>query len=87
MRNFVRKSIKGGRRNAFNQHYKSEISDEVFNITSKELDINGTICEIFEKYFRFFNNYEKQDAKKLIQNMTILEIMIKMKKLNTLAKT
>ena len=35
MRNFVRKTIKGGRCNAFNQHYKSEISDEVFNIISK----------------------------------------------------
>ena len=31
MRNFVRKAIKGGRCNAFNQHFKSEISDEVFN--------------------------------------------------------
>ena len=27
MRNFVRKAFKGGRCNAFNQHYKSEISD------------------------------------------------------------
>ena len=27
---FVRKAIKGGRCNAFNQHFKSEISDEVF---------------------------------------------------------
>ena len=36
MRNFVRNSIKGGRCNAFNQHYKSEISEEVFNTFSKE---------------------------------------------------
>ena len=36
MRHFVRKSIKGGRCNAFNQRYKSEISNEVFNIISKE---------------------------------------------------
>ena len=36
MRNFVRQSIKGGRCNAFNQHYTTEISDEVFNIISKE---------------------------------------------------
>ena len=35
MRNFVRKAIKGGRCNSFNQSYKSEISDEVFNIISK----------------------------------------------------
>ena len=63
MRNFVRKSIKGGRCNAFNQHYKSEISDEVFNIISKELNVNGNICEILEKYFKFLNKYEKQYAK------------------------
>ena len=49
MRNFVRKSIKGGRRNVFNQHHKSEFSDKVFNIISKELNVNGNICEISEK--------------------------------------
>ena len=38
--------MKGGRCNAFNQHYKSENSDEVFNIISKELNVNGNICEI-----------------------------------------
>ena len=63
MRNFVIKSIKGGRCNAFNQHHKSENSDEVFNIISKELNVNGNICEISEKYFKFLNKYEKQYAK------------------------
>ena len=63
MRNFVRKANKGGRCIAFNQHYESEISDEVFNIISKELNVNGNICEIFEKYFKFLNKYEKQYAK------------------------
>ena len=63
MRNFVRKAIKGGRCNAFNQHYKSEISGEVFNIISKELNVNGNICEILEKYFEFLNNHEKQYSK------------------------
>ena len=60
MRNFVRKANKGGRCNVFNQHYKSEISDEVFNIISKELKVSGNICEILEKYFEFLNKYEKQ---------------------------
>ena len=46
MRHFVRQSIKGGRYSALNQNYRSNISDEVFNIISKELDING-------KYKRF----------------------------------
>ena len=53
MRNFVRKAIKSGRCNAFNQHYKSENSDEVFNIISKELNVNGNISESLEKYFNF----------------------------------
>ena len=44
-RNFVQNSIKGGRYNAFNQLFKSEISDEVFNIISKELNVNGHVCE------------------------------------------
>ena len=49
MRNLVRKAIKDGKCNAFNQHYKSEILDEVFNIISKELNVNGNICDILEK--------------------------------------
>ena len=63
MRNFVRKSIKGGRCNVFNQHYISEITDEVFIIISKELNVYGNICEILEKYFNFLKKYEKQYAK------------------------
>ena len=63
MRNFVRKTIKGGRCNAFNQHYKSQISDEVFNIISKELNVNGDICVLLEKCFNFLNKYEKQYSK------------------------
>ena len=62
MRNFVRKSIEGGRCNAFNERYKSEISDEVFNIISKELNVNGNECEILEKYFEFLSEHEKQNA-------------------------
>ena len=64
MRNFVREANKGGRCNAFNQHFKSENSDEVFIIISKELNVNGNICEIFGKYFKLLNKYEKQYAKK-----------------------
>ena len=62
MRNFVRKSIKGGRCNAFNQRYKSEISDEVFNNISKELNVNddSNEYEILEKYFEFLKELEKQ---------------------------
>ena len=51
MRHFVRQSIKGGRCSALNQYYKSNISQEVFNIISKELNVNGNpnVCEIIKK--------------------------------------
>ena len=49
MGKFERKAIKGGRCTAFSQHYKSENSDEVFKIISKELNVNGNICDILEK--------------------------------------
>ena len=64
LRNFVRKSIKGGRCNAFNQRYKSEISDEVFNIISKELNINDDSNEyaVLEKFFEFLKEHEIQYA-------------------------
>ena len=65
MRNFVRKSIKGGKCNAFNQRHKYEISDEVFNIISKELNVNGNICDLLEKYFEFLNENERQYAKEI----------------------
>ena len=57
MRNFVRKSVKGGRCNACIQHYKSSISDEVFNIISRELNVQGNICEVMEKYFEYKNKH------------------------------
>ena len=46
MRNFVRNSMKGGRCNA----NKSEISDEVFIIISRKLNVNGNIRDLLEKY-------------------------------------
>ena len=57
---FVRQSIKGGRYAALNQYYKSSISDEVFKIISKELNVNGNICEILEKYFEYTNKRRKR---------------------------
>ena len=57
-RKFVRQSIEWGSCNAFNQHYKSEVSDELFNNLPKELKVNGNIHEILEKFFK----YDKQHA-------------------------
>ena len=51
--------MKGGICNAYNQHCKSEISDEVFKIISKKLNVNGDICDLLEKYFEFSNAIEK----------------------------
>ena len=63
MRNFVRNANKGGKSNAFKQFYKSEISDKVFNIFSKEPDNISNICDLLEKYFEFLNKYDKQYSK------------------------
>ena len=62
MRYFVRQSIKGGRCSALNQYYKSNFSQDVFNIISKELnidDINDNVCEIIDKYFEYTNEKRK----------------------------
>ena len=57
MRHFVRQSIKRRRCSALNQHYKSNISQEVFNIISKEINVSGNdnVCEIIDKYFEYTN--------------------------------
>ena len=62
MRNFLRNSIKSGRYIAFNQHYKSEFSHEVFNTNSKKLNVKGNICDLPGRFFEFPNNYEKFNA-------------------------
>ena len=61
MRHFVRKSIKGGLCLALNQYYKSNISKEVFNIISKELNVNDNdnVCEIINKHFEHTNKQRK----------------------------
>ena len=60
MRHFVRQSIKRGRCSASNQYHESNFSAEVFIIISKELDINGNVCEILEKYFENTNKHRKK---------------------------
>ena len=53
MRHFLRQSIEGGRCGGFNQYYRSSLSNEVFIIISKELNVNGNVCENLEKYFEY----------------------------------
>ena len=61
VRDFVRKKIiKGGRRCAvLNQYHKSTTSDEEFIDISKELNSNGKISEILDKYFEYTNKHRK----------------------------
>ena len=59
MRDFVRKSLEGGRCGNFNQSYKSSTSEEMFNIISKELNVQGNICEVIEKNFEQTNKLGK----------------------------
>ena len=35
----------------------------MFNIISKELNVDGNVCDILEKYFEFLNKHEKEYAK------------------------
>ena len=76
MRLFVRQSMKRGRCNAFNQHYKSEVSDEGFDIILKKLNVNVNICNLLEKYFKFLKKMRKNMPKNSIQNMMKIEILI-----------
>ena len=59
MRYFVRQSMKGDRCAALSQYYQSTTSDEVFNIISKELDVNGNKCEILDRSFQYENKHRK----------------------------
>ena len=53
MRWFIRNSIKGGRCCAFNQYYKSEISNKIFKTISEEFNVNGNICDIINVYIKY----------------------------------
>ena len=59
MRHFVRRRKEGGRCVASYHYYESIISDKKFNIISKELNVNGKICDISDKYFEYTNKHRK----------------------------
>ena len=56
---FVRQCIKRGRCRSFSHYYKSVNSDEVFNIISKELNVNGNRFDILDKFFEYTNKRRK----------------------------
>ena len=59
MRNFVRQTRKSGRYLALNQLCTSTLSDEVFNIISKEVAVNGNLCEILDLCFEYTKKQRK----------------------------
>ena len=57
MRWFVRQAFYGGRVCAFNQYYKSIICDDILNIISKELNVEGSTYEKIEAYMNYKNEH------------------------------
>ena len=60
MRWFVRQSAFGGRVCAFNQYYRSKISDDVLKILSKDLNVTGNVYDKIEAYMKFKNDRLKK---------------------------
>ena len=59
MRHFVRRAAYGGRVCAFNQYYKSKKFDDILNIMSKELNVDGNTYEKIEAYMKYKNEHFK----------------------------
>ena len=59
MRHFVRRAAYAGRVCAFNQYYKSKICDNILNIISKELNVDGNTYEKIEAYMKYKNEHFK----------------------------
>ena len=59
MRWFVRQSIKGGRFCSFNQYYQSKICDDILNIISEQLNVEGNIYDKIEAYQTYKNTHFK----------------------------
>ena len=59
MSHSVGQSIKGGRCSALNQYYKPTISDEVFKIVSKALNVIVNVCGIIDNFFEYLNKRRK----------------------------
>ena len=64
VRDFIRKSIKGGRVAALNRYFESNQCYEILNIIKKHLKINDNeISNIIDNYLKYINN--KRDEYKL----------------------
>ena len=64
VRDFIRKSIKGGRVGAFNRYFESKQCEEILNTIKTHLKINDNeISNIIDKYLKYINT--KRDEFKL----------------------
>ena len=59
LRWLVSQSIKNGRCTRFNQYYKSATEDNIFKTISKELNVKGNICDVFEAYVEYISKKKK----------------------------
>ena len=61
VRDFIRKSIKGGRVGAFNRYFESNQYEEILNIIKKHLKINDNeISNIVDEYLKYINNKREE---------------------------
>ena len=73
MRHFVERAAYGRRVCAFNQNYKSKICDDILNIISKELNVDGNTYEKIEAYMNYKNEHFKIFEKEYEDNLMIIE--------------
>ena len=59
MRWFIRQAAYGGRVCAFNQNYKSKVSDDILKIISEEINVEGNVYDTFEAYMKYKNDHLK----------------------------
>ena len=68
VRNFIRKSFKGGKIAALNRYIESNQCDEILNTIKKHLKINNNeISNIIEKYLNY-NNNKREEFKLKFEN-------------------
>ena len=61
VRDFIRKSIKGGRGGAFNRYFESNQCEEILHIIKKHLKINDNeISNIVDEYLKYINNKREE---------------------------
>ena len=56
---FTRHIVFGGRISAFNQCYKSKISDDIIKIIPNALNFKGNVYDIIEAYMKYEHKYLK----------------------------